>query len=92
MAISIQKGSGAGTHSCNLRQAADLRKNPKVELWVLCTVPDRAIRTWATGLVRQAGNGSCRRCWSAVFLVLPATLSAWHRKLAAKELRHERPA
>jgi putative transposase len=36
-------------------------------------------------MVHLAGPAHTRRRWSEVFPVTPATLLAWHRKLAAKK-------
>ena len=44
-----------------------------------------ADRAWLSALARLIP----RRRWSEVFPVTPATLLAWHRKLAARQVRHE---
>src|ERR1039457_7461846 len=47
-----------------------------------------ADRAWFAALAQIVS----RRRWSGVFPVTPATLLAWHRRLAKKEVRHERAA
>jgi hypothetical protein len=44
-----------------------------------------ADRAWFTALTRFIP----RRRWEGIFPVTPATLLAWHHKLAASKLRHE---
>ena len=47
-----------------------------------------ADRVWFAALARLLP----RRRWSEIFPVTPATLLAWHRKLAANKIRHEQSA
>ena len=49
---------------------------------------DPADRLWFAALARLLP----RRRWTEIFPVTPATLLAWHRKLAGEKVRHERAA
>jgi putative transposase len=49
---------------------------------------EQADRAWLAALARLIP----RRRWSEVFPVTPATLLAWHRRLARGQVRHERAA
>ena len=45
-------------------------------------------RVWFAAVARLLP----RRCWTGIFPVTPATLLAWHRKLARPQVRHEQTA